>query len=135
MGKSYNGKSSIIFFFFFFSYYLWDGEKHWFVASLIYAFTACFLYVEIEPTTLASQANALTNWASWLGPEITSFSYEVVKQVEWKMKSVSRERAKEQTCFTTVGKCWSNVSMFCRYGENNFLCQNSKFWSIFILKQ
>ena len=41
-----------------------ETDRHWFIVSLIYAFTVWFLYVpwpRIEPTTLAHRDDALTN--------------------------------------------------------------------------
>ena len=48
-----------------------ERERDRFVASLMYAFIGCFLYVpwlEIEPPTLVYQDDSLINWDTW--PEL-----------------------------------------------------------------
>ena len=46
-------------------------KKHQFVAPLIYAFIACFLYVPLLgiESSMGLLDKTLTNWAMWPGPE------------------------------------------------------------------
>ena len=54
---------------FFFNLLILEGEgERTSICCSTYTFIGCFLYVpwlEIEPTTLAYQKDALTNWATW----------------------------------------------------------------------
>ena len=59
-----------------------ETNKHQFVFPLIYALIDCFLYVSwpgIELTTLVYKNNALSNWAIWPGPYLSSLNEYVVR--------------------------------------------------------